>query len=226
MRQIVLDTETTGLDPNQGHRVIEIGCIELFNRRPTGKNLHYYLQPERAIDAGAIAVHGITDTFLKDKPKFAQIADELILFLKGAELVIHNAAFDMGFLNAELARLSQAIRLDDHCSVIDTLMLARRMHPRQKNNLDALCKRYEIDNTAREYHGALLDAELLAEVYLRMTSGQTELSFHAPERVVEPVTSLVSMNKTLTSRQGLIYYADADELAAHTALMQHVKNQL
>ncbi|MHB8473284.1 MAG: DNA polymerase III subunit epsilon [Gammaproteobacteria bacterium] len=177
MRQIVLDTETTGLDPAQGHRVIEIGCVELVNRRASGKRFHQYLQPDREIDAGAVEVHGITTAFLADKPRFAEIAAEFIEFIKGAELVIHNAPFDIGFLNHELARLADGFgTVGDHCSVIDTLALARQLHSGQKNNLDALCKRYFIDNSQRELHGALLDAEILADVYLAMTGGQATLS--------------------------------------------------
>ena len=177
MRQIVLDTETTGLEPSEGHRIIEIGCVELINRRLTGNTYHQYLQPEREIDAGAIEVHGITNEMLADKPRFVDVAEDFLDFIRGAELVIHNAPFDVGFLNHELKLLGTGFgRIEDHCSVLDTLKMARQMHPGQKNNLDALCKRYDIDNTHRELHGALLDSEILADVYLAMTGGQTSLS--------------------------------------------------
>ena len=183
MRQIVLDTETTGLEPSQGHRIIEIGCVELFDRRPTGNNFHQYLQPDRRIDPGAIEVHGITDEFLADKPRFHDIVEDLVAYLKGAELVIHNAPFDVGFINHELALLQGGHpALEEFCTVTDTLMMARRMHPGQRNSLDALCGRYEIDNTRREKHGALLDAEILADVYLAMTGGQVDLGLSLEAR--------------------------------------------
>jgi len=175
-RQIVLDTETTGLDPAAGHRIIEIGALELVNRRPSGARFHRYLNPERAIDEGAIEVHGITDAFLADKPLFADVAEEFIAFIRGAELVIHNAPFDVGFLNAELKRLGpDGGTIGQLCTVCDTLQLARTKHPGQKNNLNALCRRYEVDNSQRELHGALLDAEILTDVYLAMTGGQATL---------------------------------------------------
>jgi DNA polymerase-3 subunit epsilon len=176
MRQIVLDTETTGLEPSEGHRIIEIGCVEVVERRLTGNDFHRYLQPDREIEAGAEAVHGITDAFLADKPRFAEIAEELLDYCRGAELVIHNAPFDVGFLNHELKSWrSDAPAIDDVCTVSDSLVLARRMHPGQRNSLDALCKRYGIDNTRRDLHGALLDAQILADVYLAMTGGQVSL---------------------------------------------------
>lgn len=177
MRQIILDTETTGLEPSEGHRIIEVGCVELINRKFTGNTYHHYLQPDREIDEGAIEVHGITNEMLADKPRFTDIADEFITFIRGAELVIHNAPFDVGFLNHELRLLDAGHgRVDELCGVVDTLVMARKLHPGQKNNLDALCKRYSIDNSHRELHGALLDAEILAELYLVMTGGQTMLS--------------------------------------------------
>jgi DNA polymerase III subunit epsilon len=176
MRQIVLDTETTGLDPQQGHRVIEIGCVEIQNRKLTGRHFHYYLNPDRDIDEAAIEVHGLTVDFLSDKPRFHQIEQEFLDFVTGAELVIHNAPFDVGFLNAELAQTSSGMQaVDSICSILDTLLLAREKHPGQRNSLDALCKRYGVDNTQRQLHGALLDAEILADVYLIMTSGQSSL---------------------------------------------------
>jgi len=177
MRQIVLDTETTGLEPAEGHRIIEIGCVELVDRRLTGATYHQYLQPDREIDAGAIEVHGISNEQLLDKPRFADIAGEFVDFIRGAELVIHNAPFDVGFINHELRLLGEpADSVERHCSVLDTLALARRLHPGQRNSLDALCRRYGIDNSQRELHGALLDAEILADVYLAMTGGQVSLS--------------------------------------------------
>lgn len=176
MRQIVLDTETTGLDPAQGHRVIEVGCVELVDRKLTGRHLHLYMNPEREVEAGALEVHGITNDFLADKPLFAAIADTFLEFVEGAELVIHNAPFDIGFLNHELATLNRGYKtMADYCGVLDTLAMARKKHPGQKNNLDALCKRYEVDNSQRELHGALKDAEILADVYLMMTGGQSTL---------------------------------------------------
>ncbi|MGB5716746.1 MAG: DNA polymerase III subunit epsilon, partial [Gammaproteobacteria bacterium] len=177
MRQIVLDTETTGLEPADGHRIIEIGCVELNDRRLTGNTYHQYIQPDREIDAGAIEVHGITNEKLADKPRFTDIAAEFLEFIDGAELVIHNAPFDVGFIDHEFRLLEDSPGgVNDHCMVLDTLALARRMHPGQRNSLDALCRRYEIDNSQRELHGALLDAEILADVYLAMTGGQVSLS--------------------------------------------------
>ncbi len=175
MRQIVLDTETTGLETTANHRIIEIGCVEIIDRRVTDNYWHFYINPDRKIDAGAFSVHGISTEFLQDKPHFADIADDFLSFVEGAELVIHNAPFDMGFLNHEFAKLDKPIKLEDHCSVLDTLVMARQKHPGQKNNLNALCKRYDIDNSSRTLHGALLDSEILAEVYLMMTGGQKAL---------------------------------------------------
>lgn len=177
MRQIVLDTETTGLEPRLGHRIIEIGCVEVIDRRVTGNRYHQYINPEREIDEGAQEVHGISTAFLSDKPLFKDIVDDFLNFIRGAELVIHNAPFDVGFIDHELNQLNQQNNhMDNICTVLDTLVLARKMHPGQKNNLDALCKRYDIDNSQRDLHGALLDAEILAETYLAMTGGQTMLS--------------------------------------------------
>ncbi|MGH8034864.1 MAG: DNA polymerase III subunit epsilon [Lysobacterales bacterium] len=176
MRQVVLDTETTGLDPAEGHRVIEIGAVELIDRRLSGKNFHSYLNPQREIEDGALEVHGITREFLHDKPLFPDVVDDFLSFIEGAEVIIHNAPFDLGFLDMELSRLpARPGRILDFVTVLDTLELARDLHPGQRNNLDALCKRYEIDNSSRSLHGALLDAEILADVYLAMTGGQTDL---------------------------------------------------
>lgn len=191
MRQVVLDTETTGLSPEDGHRVIEIGCVELLNRRLTQSRFHVYLNPERNVDAGAQEVHGLSNDFLADKQRFCEIADDFLAFIEGAELIIHNAAFDMGFLNHELRLLNDGRgTLADHCSVLDTLALARKKHPGQRNNLDALCKRYSIDNSRRDLHGALLDSEILADVYLAMTGGQMVLleeEYLAPSAVTDRV---------------------------------------
>lgn len=192
-RQIVLDTETTGLNPQEGHRIIEIGCVELLNRRLTGRHFHVYINPDREIDAGAIEVHGITNEFLVDKPFFAAIAEDFINFIRGAELIIHNAPFDVGFLNHEFGRLDNQIgRVEDFSAVFDTLTFARKKHPGQRNSLDALCKRYGIDNSHRELHGALLDAEILADVYLLMTGGQASLwDEEAPSETESTVSQAV-----------------------------------
>ena len=175
-RIIILDTETTGLSPQEDHRIIEIGCVEVIKRRITGKHFHVYINPERLIDDGAIAVHGISNEFLEDKPRFGQILDEFLGFIKGAELVIHNAPFDVGFINHELALLNKSLgKLADYSMVFDSLAYARKKHPGQRNSLDALCKRYGVDNSQRDLHGALLDAEILADVFLLMTGGQASL---------------------------------------------------
>ncbi len=183
MRQIILDTETTGLEPAEGHRVIEIGCVELIDRRLSGNHFHQYLNPQREIEDGALEVHGISTEFLQDKPLFSDVVDEFLEFVAGAELIIHNAPFDVGFIDHELGLLQRPDRLTDHATVLDTLELARDLHPGQRNSLDALCKRYEVDNSSRSLHGALLDAEILADVYLAMTGGQSDLglSFSAPD---------------------------------------------
>jgi len=176
LRQVVLDTETTGLDPHKGHRIIEIGCVELIDRKRTGNELHQYLQPDRKIDAGAIEVHGITNEFLQDKPKFADIVDDFLAYIKDSQLIIHNAPFDVGFINTELKLTGRDLGdTNTYCEVIDSLVMARHMRPGQKNSLDALCRHFNIDNSQRELHGALLDAELLAEVYLALTGGQEAL---------------------------------------------------
>jgi DNA polymerase-3 subunit epsilon len=214
MRQVVLDTETTGLEPEQGHRIIEIGCIEVVNRRRSGRVFHRYLCPEREIDPGALQVHGLTAEFLAGQPKFAEIAAELLEFLRDAELIIHNAPFDVAFLDAEFGRLAESPgRIGDHCLVLDTLQMARQMHPGQRNGLDALCKRYSVDNSHRELHGALLDADLLLEVYLAMTGGQGALTLGENEAAAATRTAVKRAKRprgTLVVRR-----ADADELAAH-----------
>jgi DNA polymerase III subunit epsilon len=221
VRQIVLDTETTGLEPELNHRVIEIGCVELVNRRPTGRTFHRYLNPEREIDDGALAVHGISRTDLDGQPRFAEIVEELLAFVTGAELVIHNAAFDVAFLDAELARLpGERPQMAAVCQVLDTLALARELHPGQRNSLDALCKRYGVDNSARELHGALLDARILADVYLAMTGGQGALALveaDAPALAAEGTRGgRVSLRSALPL---VVTVASAAELAAHEIML-------
>lgn len=218
MRHIILDTETTGLSPALGHRIIEVAAVEMVNRRLTGNRYHCYLNPEREIDAGAQQVHGISLEFLQDKPKFADAAQEFLSFIAGGELVIHNAPFDVGFLNHELARLNLA-PVETCCDgVIDTLKLAKELHPGQKNNLDALCKRYAVDNSNRTLHGALLDAELLAEVYLAMTRGQESLMI---EMTAE--TQSAAMAAALTPSKPLrVLLASAEELALHDSLLAEI----
>ena len=223
MRQIVLDTETTGLEPSQGHRIIEIGCVELMNRRLTGNNLHIYINPLREIDAGALEVHGITNEFLADKPKFSEIADTFIDFVRDAELIIHNAPFDVGFLDHELQDLNRGYKnMAAYCTVLDTLAMARKKHPGQKNSLDALCKRYFVDNSQRELHGALLDAEILADVYLIMTGGQSSFSLgHEGSSEGNTATRIRRLSK---DRQALkVISASADEEAAHRARLEAIK---
>lgn len=218
MRQVVLDTETTGLEPSEGHRVIEIGCVELLDRKFTGRTFHYYLNPDRKIDDGAIEVHGITNEFLVDKPRFHDIAADFIEFIRGAELVIHNAAFDVGFLNSEfnLNGLSLGV-VKDYSTVLDTLLLARRLHPGQKASLDALCRRYEIDNSHRELHGALLDAEILADVYLAMTGGQTALSLEGQDATT---TSAQEIRRLSVDRPKLkVIAASEEEQGEHLSLL-------
>lgn len=219
MRQIVLDTETTGLEPEQGHRIIEIGAVEVIKRRKTGRTFHRYLRPDREVDRGALQVHGITNEFLAQQPRFEEIVDEFLEFVTGAELIIHNAAFDVAFLNAELRRLPGARRqVPDLCRVLDTLTLARQMHPGQRNSLDALCKRYSVDNSRRELHGALLDAQILLDVYLAMTGGQTALILE--EEVQQQVTVVVEQIKAVRPVGELrIIQASADELAAHERVL-------
>lgn len=214
MRQIVLDTETTGLEPRAGHRVIEIGAVEIENRRLTGRHYHQYINPEREIDEGAQEVHGISLESLQDKPLFANIIDEFVDFVSGAELVIHNAAFDVGFLDHEFSLAGRELRIASICSVVDSLAVARAKHPGQKNNLDALCKRYEVDNSQRELHGALLDAEILADVYLVMTGGQTHLSLGA-EPGQHNVSTAVRHRPVEGRVPGLVVAASEAELAAH-----------
>lgn len=217
MRQIILDTETTGLDPNQGHRIIEVAAVEMVNRRLTGNHLHRYVNPERDIDAGAMQVHGITPEFLQDKPRFADVAREFVDFIQGAELIIHNAPFDVGFLNMELRLLDMPL-LPNWCdSVTDTLVMAKAVHPGQRNNLDALCKRYGVDNTARTMHGALLDCELLAAVYLALTRGQESLSIGLEERSMQADQAAARMRP-----RPLLLPASPAELEAHSSLLDDI----
>jgi len=225
MRQIVLDTETTGLEPSEGHRIIEIGCVELQNRRLTGNHYHQYLNPGREIDAGAIEIHGITNEQLADKPKFADIVKDFLEFINGAELIIHNAPFDIGFINTELVLMNgkrAAPRIDELCGVIDTLKLAREKHPGQKNDLDSLCKRYSVDNSSRTLHGALLDAEILADVYLAMTGGQTglfeELRGSSKGGAVQTTVRRLDPNRPKLP----VIAPTADELAAHQTWIEEL----
>ena len=220
MRQIVLDTETTGLEPELGHRIIEIGCVEIVNRRVSGRTFHRYLNPERAIDEGAMAVHGIKRADLDDKPKFAEVAEELIGFIADAELVIHNAAFDTAFLDAELARLPGAGRtVATLCRVLDTLALARSMHPGQRNNLDALCKRYGVDNSHRDLHGALLDAQILADVYLAMTGGQVGLALSESSTAANAVSDGPVHALVRTALPLCVVMATEEEARAHESML-------
>lgn len=222
MRQIVLDTETTGLEPEQGHRIIEIGCVEVIRRRKTGRTFHRYMRPDREVDRGALQVHGITNEFLAQQPRFEEIAQELLEFIDGAELIIHNAAFDVAFLNAELRRLPGARRqIKDLCGVLDTLPLARQMHPGQRNSLDALCKRYSVDNSHRELHGALLDAQILLDVYLAMTGGQTALILGETQQ--ERVAATVELAIAVRPRGELrVVPPSTEELAAHERVLAAV----
>lgn len=218
MRQIILDTETTGLRTEDGHRIIEVGCLEMVNRRLTGERFHIYLNPEREIDAGAVAVHGLTNEFLKDKPVFHDVAKELVEFITGAELIIHNAPFDVSFLNYELRLANQGWQtISDYCSITDTLLLARQMHVGQRNSLDALCKRYGVDNTKRDLHGALLDAHLLAQVYLAMTGGQGSLfgGSQANNPAETAQNASTSSSAILNQHDLIVVKANAEELEQH-----------
>ena len=224
MRQIVLDTETTGLEVSQGHRIIEIGCVELVNRKLTGNHYHQYINPHRDIDQGAIEVHGITSDFLADKPAFEAVSAAFVEFVKGAELVIHNAPFDLGFLNGELQRLSTVEgSLENVCTVIDTLVMARAKHPGQRNSLDALCQRYEVDNSQRDLHGALLDAEILADVYLAMTGGQTALQLSESGNDSTGQARAEQLIRLPAEREKLpIIEATAEERVAHEAQLDAI----
>jgi DNA polymerase III subunit epsilon len=223
-RIVVLDTETTGLSPQEGHRIIEIGCVELVNRRITGNRFHVYINPDRIIDRGAMEIHGITNQFLEDKPRFADIFEDFIVFIKDAELVIHNAPFDVGFINHEFAQLTDHVRtLADFSSVFDTLAFARKKHPGQRNSLDALCRRYSIDNSHRELHSALLDAEILADVFLLMTGGQSSLldDGHAANRE----SGNAHKPKQLASNRPAlaIVYSNEQELSEHQQRLDDIE---
>lgn len=224
MRQIILDTETTGLSHEQGHRIIEIGCVELINRKLTGKHYHQYINPERKVDEGALAVHGLTDDFLANKPIFSLIVKEFMDFVNGDELVIHNAPFDVGFINAELKLLNKSWKpVNDYCRVVDTLALARQLHVGQRNSLDALCKRYSVDNSQRELHGALLDAHLLARVYLAMTGGQATLFGSAEENESTSEQTSQTILATSIRRNLCVTTSSEEESEAHEKLLQAMK---
>ena len=223
MRQIVLDTETTGLETQQNHRIIEIGCVEMVDRRLTGNNFHQYLQPDRQIDAGAISVHGITNEFLEDKPRFADIVEDLISYLQGAELVIHNAPFDVGFLNHELKLLQQQKPLlEEFSTVVDTLVMARKKHPGKRNSLDALCDRYAIDNSRRDKHGALLDAEILSEVYLVMTGGQESLLLDGD---ASDATDRHQRRRVHLEGELVLMQVDKEDIQAHEEYLERLQEQ-
>ncbi len=221
MRQIVLDTETTGLDTLDGHRIIEIGAVEIINRQVTDRYYHQYLNPEREIDAGAEEVHGISQKFLQDKPKFYEVCEEFLEFISESELIIHNAAFDVGFINYELQCIGHTTKnIEQICKVTDTLKEARKLHPGQRNSLDALCKRYEIDNSHRELHGALLDAQILADVYLAMTGGQVSLSL--AESIEARNNKKSAQKKTASLHHLKVIQANKQEEAEHEKLLQHI----
>ncbi|MGC3874338.1 DNA polymerase III subunit epsilon [Halomonas sp. GXIMD04776] len=230
MRQIILDTETTGIDPKEGHRLIEIGAVEMVNRRLTGNTYHQYINPEREIDAEAIGIHGITNERVADEPRFAEVADAFWTFIQGAELVIHNAAFDVGFIDHEFGLLNarrgepRLGPVADHCAILDTLKLARDKHPGQRNSLDALCKRYEIDNGHRVLHGALLDAEILADVYLAMTGGQTALLLDADAQAGSNSGGISGIQRLSAERSRLtVTRPSPAELEAHHAKLSRIR---
>ena len=227
MRQIVLDTETTGLETSQDHRIIEIGCVEVINRKLTGRHYHQYINPQRKVDEGAMEVHGITDEFLADKPLFADVVEGFMAFIGDADLVIHNAPFDVGFINHELAKLpDQGAAVEDRRRIIDTLSLAKQKHPGQRNNLDALCKRYAVDNSQRELHGALLDAEILADVYLLMTGGQVSLNISDNGNSESgEVTSATGIRRLAKDRPALrVIRADDRELESHRQKLASIQS--
>lgn len=224
MRQIVLDTETTGIGHEHGHRIIEIGCVEIFDRKLTGNHYHVYINPEREVDEGAFKVHGISNQFLEDKPTFDEVVSEFVDFVKDAELIIHNAPFDVGFLNAELSKVQWGKKLQAFCSITDTLDMARKKHPGQRNSLDALCKRYEIDNSNRTFHGALLDAEILAFVYLAMTGGQASLFGDQNQEKKASNHIKVNEHQPLNNNSPIIL-ATPEELDAHSKVLDFIKNK-
>jgi len=219
MRQVVLDTETTGLEVEQQHRIIEIGCVEIVNRRLTGRTYHQYLNPERDIDEGAQQVHGLTRERLAKEPTYAQVHAAFVEFIGDAELIIHNAPFDVAFLNAEFARLRHEAKVQDLCRVLDTLALARQMHPGQRNNLDALCKRYSVDNSHRDYHGALLDARILADVYLTMTGGQAKLTLSAESDTARSRARHAAPARSDSGARVAVIRCSEQEMAAHEQVL-------
>lgn len=226
MRQVVLDTETTGIKVEEGHRVIEIGCVELINRKLTGAYFHQYINPVRPVDPGAFAVHGLSNQFLDDKPLFEIVSETFMEFISGAELIIHNAPFDLGFLNNELKLTRKYKSLNELCSVVDTLQLARQIHVGQRNSLDALCKRYGVDNSKREFHGALLDAHLLAQVYLAMTGGQGSFfdSQELQSEVLDPSIQ-PELLTTIKDHHFIVHTADENELAEHEKYLGEMREQ-
>lgn len=226
-RQIVLDTETTGMNMigvhYEGHRIIEIGAVEVINRRLTGNNFHVYLKPDRLVDPEAFGVHGISDEFLLDKPVFSQVADEFLDYIRGAELVIHNASFDIGFMDYEFGKLNRGLeKTETFCQITDSLLMARKMFPGKRNSLDALCSRFDIDNTKRTLHGALLDAEILADVFLAMTGGQTLLTFASDADSAQSIEQGMTHREVQTSGGLRVIRADADEIVAHEARLDLV----
>lgn len=224
MRQVVLDTETTGIDPKQGHKIIEIGCVEMVDRKFTNNHFHVYINPDRKVEAEAFRVHGISDEFLSDKPRFHEIAQPFFEFIKGAELLIHNAPFDVGFIDHEFALIDQTLKVADICTVFDTLAFARKKHPGQKNNLDALCRRYGIDNSHRELHGALLDSEILADVYLLMTGGQTSLGLNSEDGDGLSNDASISIQKLAAGRPKLnVISASTAELESHNERLEMIE---
>lgn len=225
MRQIVLDTETTGLETSQGHRIIEIGCVELVDRKLTGRHFHQYINPDREVDAGALEVHGISNDFLQDKPRFHQVAREFFDYIRGAELIIHNAPFDIGFIDYEFSLLgaNSPGATADHCAIIDTLVMARQKHPGQRNTLDALCQRYTVDNSQRDLHGALLDAEILADVYLLMTGGQTDLMLSGEDGSQSSSSEAGGIRRLAADRPPLsVITATAAELEQHELRLREI----
>ena len=227
-RQLILDTETTGLDPKLGHRIIEIGCVELVNRCTTGNDWHHYFNPKRVIDDEAIAVHGITNEFLQDKPTFSQLAEQFMEYVAGAELIIHNAGFDVSFINHELSLLpsNRWGTIEEHCAIVDTLEMARRLHPGQRNSLDALCKRYNVNNAHRELHGGLLDAGILADVYLAMTGGQISMALGEETSNAQESKTISEPLKINRNKLSLVVVrATVEELLAHEAWSKAIKNK-
>lgn len=224
MRQVILDTETTGIGPELGHRVIEIGCVELIDRKLTGKHFHVYINPQREVEEGAFKVHGISTEFLQDKPVFSDILSDFLQFIGGAELIIHNAPFDVGFLNSEFQHVKWRKKLNDYCTVLDTLVLAREKHPGQRNSLDALCKRYDIDNSNRQLHGALLDAEILAYVYLAMTGGQANLFSDVEAQSAESDTIRIK-EQELQLINAIVVSPSMEEMSAHQSFIEFLEKK-